>query len=87
MIEKYKNINVLNEYISKKVKEINDHNKENSISVETQINGRSLTNIGTFRAYIESYLKNNSNIHDGMTFLVRQLSPQSDGVPIEIYVF
>ena len=36
---------------------------------------------------MESYLKNNKNIHDGMTFLVRQLSPQSDGVPIEIYVF
>ena len=87
MIEKYKNIKILNEYISKKVKEISEHNKENSISFDTQINGRSLTNIGTFRAYIESYLKNNRNIHDGMTFLVRQLSPQSDGVPIEIYVF
>ena len=87
MIEKYKNIKILSEYISNKVKEISEHNKENSISVDTQINGRSLTNIGTFRAYIESYLKNNRNIHDGMTFLVRQLSPQSDGVPIEIYVF
>ena len=87
MIEKYKNIKILSEYISDKVKEISEHNKENSISVDTQINGRSLTNIGTFRAYIESYLKNNRNIHDGMTFLVRQLSPQSDGVPIEIYVF
>ena len=87
MIEKYKNIKILSEYISNKVKEISEHNKENSISVDTQINGRSLTNIGTFRAYIESYLKSNRNIHDGMTFLVRQLSPQSDGVPIEIYVF
>ena len=87
MIEKYENIKILSEYISNKVKEISEHNKENSISVDTQINGRSLTNIGTFRAYIESYLKSNRNIHDGMTFLVRQLSPQSDGVPIEIYVF
>tara|TARA_S200000501_G_scaffold315939_1_gene308497 strand:+ start:1508 stop:2338 length:831 start_codon:yes stop_codon:yes gene_type:complete len=87
MIEKYKNINILSEYISNKVKEINEHNKENSIGINTQINGRSLTNIGTFRSYVESYLKNNKNIHDGMTFLVRQLSPQSDGVPIEIYVF
>ena len=87
MIEKYKNIKILREYINNKVKEINEHNEENNISIDAQINGRSLTNIGTFRAYIESYLKNNSNIHDGMTFLVRQLSPQSDGVPIEIYVF
>ena len=51
------------------------------------INGRALTNIGTFRAYIKYYLKNNPNIHDKMTFLIRQLSPQSDGLPIEIYVF
>ena len=87
MIQKYKNIKILREYINNKVKEINEHNEENNISIDAQINGRSLTNIGTFRAYIESYLKNNSNIHDGMTFLVRQLSPQSDGVPIEIYVF
>ena len=45
------------------------------------------TNIGTFRAYIQAYLRNNSNIHKDMTFLVRQLSPNSNGVPIEIYVF
>ena len=51
------------------------------------INGRSLTNVGTFRAYIEFYLKNNAKIHNDMTFLVRQLAPQSDGLPIEIYVF
>ena len=34
-----------------------------------------------------SYLKNNENIHDGMTFLVRQLSPTENGLPIQIYVF
>ena len=26
-------------------------------------------------------------IHDQMTFLVRQLSPRENGLPIEIYVF
>ena len=46
-----------------------------------------LTNIGTFRAYIEAYLKNNSKIHDKMTFLVRQLEPSEKGLPIQIYVF
>ena len=51
------------------------------------MNGRALTNIGTFRAYIQAYLRNNSNIHKDMTFLVRQLSPGPNGVPIEIYVF
>ena len=54
---------------------------------ENIINRRALTNIGTFRAYICAYLRNNANIHKDMTFLVRQLTPSSNGIPIEIYVF
>jgi miniconductance mechanosensitive channel len=46
-----------------------------------------LTNIGTFRAYVDAYLKNNEMIHKGMTFMVRQLQPGPTGLPIEIYVF
>ena len=51
------------------------------------MNGRQLTNIGTFRAYIEAYLRINSKIHENMTFLVRQLEPTDKGLPIQIYVF
>jgi len=87
MIEKYKKFNVLSDYIDRKTQEINKYNSDKKLSGDSMINGRSLTNIGTFRAYIESYLRQNNNIHDEMTFLVRQLSPQSDGLPIEIYVF
>ena len=87
MIEKFRKFNVLIDYIDRKTQEINKYNSDNKLSGDSMINGRSLTNIGTFRAYIESYLKQNNNIHDKMTFLVRQLSPQSDGLPIEIYVF
>ena len=43
--------------------------------------------MGTFRAYIEAYLHNNSNIHPDLTFLIRQLEPTSTGLPIQIYVF
>ena len=46
-----------------------------------------MTNIGTFRAYIESYLKTHQNIHQEMTLLVRQLKPENIGIPIEIYCF
>ena len=87
MIDKYRKFNVLSDYIDKKTQEINKYNSDKKLSDDSIINGRSLTNIGTFRAYIESYLRQNNNIHDEMTFLVRQLSPQSDGLPIEIYVF
>jgi len=87
MIEKYRKFNILSDYIDKKTQEIDKHNSDKKLDRDTMINGRSLTNIGTFRAYVESYLRQNNNIHNEMTFLVRQLSPQSDGLPIEIYVF
>ncbi|MBU0764738.1 MAG: mechanosensitive ion channel, partial [Bacteroidetes bacterium] len=46
------------------------------------------TNIGTFRRYIEEYLKNHPDIHkEGMTFLVRQLEPGENGLPVQVYVF
>lgn len=48
---------------------------------------RRLTNIGTFRAYVLNYLKAHPTIHDGMTLIVRQLAPSSQGIPIELYCF
>ena len=87
MISKYKKLNAIKDYINQKLPELEKHNITNNISEEKFINGRALTNIGTFRAYIEGYLRNHSSIHNEMTFLVRQLAPSSNGVPIEIYVF
>jgi miniconductance mechanosensitive channel len=46
-----------------------------------------MTNLGTFRAYVTAYLKNHPQINQDMTFLVRQLAPTEQGLPIEIYVF
>lgn len=52
-----------------------------------RVNGRRLTNIGTFRAYIESYLRHHPSINTEMTLIVRQLAPDGRGIPIEIYCF
>ena len=87
MIEKYKSIELIRKYINTKVENISVHNSKKNIDQNDLLNGRCLTNVGTFRAYIELYLKNHSKIHKEMTFLIRQLAPQSDGLPIEIYVF
>ena len=87
MIVRYSKYNVIANYIKVKLEEVQRFNIENNITDESLINGRSLTNIGTFRAYIEGYLRNHNKIHDEMTFLVRQLSPSANGLPIEIYVF
>ena len=51
------------------------------------LNGRRLTNIGTFRQYLLTYLRENPRIHQNMTLMVRQLEPSAEGLPIEIYAF
>ena len=87
MLDKFMRFEILTEYINGKIKEVTDHNESNKINTAELINGRRLTNVGTFRAYIEAYLQNNSKIHPEMTFLIRQLEPTSRGLPIQIYVF
>lgn len=83
---KLKKVELLKDYIVNKEKEINVHNNKKKID-ENIINGRRLTNIGTYRYYIKHYLLNHSKIHDKMTFIVRQLQPTDKGLPLEIYVF
>lgn len=51
------------------------------------IDTRQLTNIGTFRAYIEMYLHQNQNIRNDLTCMVRQLPATSSGLPLELYCF
>ena len=87
LLQKFKKINLLKNYIEQKEKEIENHNKTKNIDSTEIINGRRLTNIGTFREYLKSYLKNREDINDGFTFLVRQLTPGPEGIPIEVYVF
>ena len=86
MLDTYKSITLLTDYIHDKISDISKYNTSKDID-KSYINGRALTNIGTYRAYIKAYLKDNVNIHKDMTFLVRQLSPTERGLPIEIYVF
>lgn len=87
MIEKYKKINFIKDYIKEKEKEIEQYNKKNKADNDIAVNRRNLTNIGTFRIYIQNYLKSHPKIHSGMIQMVRQLSPEEYGVPLEIYVF
>ncbi len=87
MLERYKRIHYLRDYIQEKLEEIKDYNREHDFDTSEIVNSRRLTNVGTFRAYIHSYLWHHPKIHRGLTFLVRQLPPGPDGLPIEIYVF
>jgi miniconductance mechanosensitive channel len=83
-ITELKKIDILHEYLSGKESLINKANKDKKFIG----NSRNLTNIGTFRAYIEQYLIDRGDIHtEGFTFLVRQLESNGEGVPIQLYVF
>ena len=86
-IEELVKLAPLKKYITSKIEEVDQHNSSIAESDNSQ-EIRRLTNIGTYRAYVESYLKQNSNLNtDTMTFLVRQLPSSPEGVPIEIYTF
>ncbi|MCG7335890.1 mechanosensitive ion channel family protein [Sporosarcina sp. ACRSM] len=87
MIEKFKHIHFLSDYIIEREKEIVTYNSKNKINQTNRVNGRALTNIGVFRAYISRYLQNHPGINQEMTLMVRQLAPNENGLPIEIYAF
>ena len=87
MIESYKNIEILKNYINSRYVEINEYNRTHEIDDKNPVNGRHMTNVGTFRAYIIEYLRNHSQIHQDMIQMVRQLPPKEHGLPIELYMF
>jgi miniconductance mechanosensitive channel len=87
MLGKFKKIKYISEYVERKTEEIKEHNRAAQVDESDLINGRHLTNIGTFRAYVAAYLRNHPKIHQDMTFLVRHLEPTPNGLPIQIYVF
>ena len=87
LLERFENFEYLKSYLATKQKDVDEYNRATGVDTSQLINGRRLTNVGTFRAYIEEYLRRHPKIHKDMTFLVRQLAPTEKGLPIEIYVF
>ncbi|MCF7810583.1 mechanosensitive ion channel family protein [bacterium] len=87
MLDRFKRFQLITDYINEKEKEIGNYNQKANVNTDELINGRRLTNIGVFRVYIREYLRTHPKIHNEMTFLVRQLEPGPNGLPIQIYVF
>ena len=88
LLERLKKVHLLKDYLEEKVKEIEAYNKAHGIdTAASPLNGRRLTNLGTFRIYIEEYLKHHPQIRHDMTLMVRQLAPTPQGLPLEVYCF
>ena len=85
-IEALEKIRLLVSYLSEKNTQLNAHAQKYDLA-PTDVNSRQLTNIGTFRAYIEAYLKQHEKVHHEMTCMVRQLPPTASGLPLELYFF
>lgn len=86
-IDKFKKFHLLTDYMVEKEKELQEYNKENNIDVSEIVNGRKMTNLGTFRIYIVNIMKNHPNINKDLSLIVRQKEPNVNGLPLEIYAF
>ena len=86
-VNELKKIQSIATYLEIRQADIETYNTKNNINKELLLNGRNLTNIGVFRKYIETYIENHSGIHKEMIIMVRQLTPDTQGIPIEIYAF
>ncbi|XOV80551.1 MAG: mechanosensitive ion channel family protein [Aestuariibacter sp.] len=87
MLDRLSRLALLSPYLNQKRAEIEAENKNFVDPDDYLLNARKLTNIGTFRAYLQAYLKEHPQINQDMTVMVRQLPPTATGLPIEIYAF
>lgn len=87
--ERLKKIDLLKDYLAEKETEIKAFNAERNVK-ENILNGRHLTNVGTFRKYAELYLASRPYVvsnNPNFTLMVRQLKQAPQGLPLEVYCF
>lgn len=87
MLEKYRRIQLLADYVEKTEGVIKEYNEERGIDNSILVNGRRQTNLGVFRAYLMAYLKSLPDVNQELTCMVRQLQPTDHGIPMELYFF
>jgi len=86
-LPRFQQIQGIQAYIQKRGDEINKHNEHIGADRSILLNGRNFTNFGLYRKYVEWYVENHPAIRKDMTLLVRQLAPNENGLPLELYVF
>lgn len=87
MLNQFANVKCLKDYIASKKQVLEQYNNEQQISTDDGLNRRRLTNLGTYRIYLEHYLRQHQDINQDMTLMVRQLKSSELGLPLEIYCF
>lgn len=78
---------LIDDYLARKRAEINAFNANVVARGGDPVNGRRVTNVGTFRAYVQAYIEAHEDIHTELFRLVRQRQPGPTGLPLEIYCY
>ena len=86
-VDELRRFRLLDEYLARKDEELREWNARALAEGRDPVNARKITNIGTFRAYVEAYLKAHEQVSKTKTLLVRQLDPGANGLPLEVYCF
>lgn len=86
-ITRLKQVKLIKQYLEEKENDIIQKNKDLGNDELLAVNGKKLTNIGTFRKYVEYYLRQHPEIIQDQMLVVRQLENKSEGLPIEVYCF
>jgi len=86
-LDKFKQFDLLEDFIVKREEEIEEYNKSKVKNANSVVNIRRQTNIGVFRKYAELYLRNHKMISNEQTLMVRQLQSTEKGLPLEVYCF
>lgn len=86
-VKALKDIELISDYVETRQHDITTHNEKIGANKKLLLNGRNLTNLGVFRKYAQEYVTNHSAINDDMTIMIRQLAPNSKGIPLEVYAF
>ena len=87
MLEEFKKIHLLKEHLARKVEEMQQWNAEQEIDESSLVNGRRLTNLGCFRAYLEAYLRSHPAADHSQTLMVHQKAPTERGLELQLYFF
>ncbi len=87
LVERLGRIQILRPYIESRIEEVAAWNAEKGFDTAEVMNGRRLTNIGTFRAYVSAYLEAHPRVSRAMIRMVRLQAPTAEGIPLQVYAF
>jgi miniconductance mechanosensitive channel len=80
-------IALIDDYLDSQREELEAYNARLAAAGKDPVNNRRATNLGTFRAYVNAYLRSHPGVNQGMTLLVRQQDPTPNGIPLQVYCF